>query len=172
MVWYLAIMSALPRVYLAGPDVFRPNAEERGAELKDICRKHGLEGVYPLDHAPQSDDPEKIRAHCIALICDFKAVVADISPFRGIHMDPGTAFEIGYAAACNREIFLWSGDARSLVERVSAIGRVRGDESDNFRDERGYLIDNQPENLMITYGQIVHDSAEHAIEQAALYLHR
>jgi nucleoside 2-deoxyribosyltransferase len=37
------------RVYLAGPDVFYPDAAERAARLKEMCHKNGLEGVFPLD---------------------------------------------------------------------------------------------------------------------------
>ena len=37
------------RVYLAGPDVFVPDAAGRAAALKSICARHGLIGVSPLD---------------------------------------------------------------------------------------------------------------------------
>lgn len=39
-----------PRIYLAGPEVFFPNALEQGAEKKRLCCEHGFEGVYPLDN--------------------------------------------------------------------------------------------------------------------------
>ncbi len=45
------------RVYLAGPDVFRPDAEAFGARLKAICAGHGLDGVFPLDGLAGGDDP-------------------------------------------------------------------------------------------------------------------
>ena len=39
----------MPSVYLAGFDVFYPDALARGDYLKALCATHGLEGLYPLD---------------------------------------------------------------------------------------------------------------------------
>ena len=33
----------MKRVYLAGPEVFRPDAQEEGARLRAICAEHGLD---------------------------------------------------------------------------------------------------------------------------------
>ncbi|MBE7942197.1 nucleoside 2-deoxyribosyltransferase, partial [Ramlibacter aquaticus] len=41
----------MPRVYLAGPDVFRPDAEAFGRALAQACAALGLQGVFPLDGA-------------------------------------------------------------------------------------------------------------------------
>ena len=41
----------MPSVYLAGFDVFYPDALARGEYLKALCATHGLEGLYPLDAA-------------------------------------------------------------------------------------------------------------------------
>ena len=38
-------------LYLAGPDVFRPDAAARGEALKALCREFGFEGLFPLDQA-------------------------------------------------------------------------------------------------------------------------
>ena len=40
----------LLRVYLAGPDVFLPNAAEIGRRKREICAQYGFEGVFPLDN--------------------------------------------------------------------------------------------------------------------------
>ena len=40
-----------PRIYLAGPEVFFPNAREQGEIKKRLCAAHGFAGVYPLDNA-------------------------------------------------------------------------------------------------------------------------
>ncbi|MHA2066225.1 MAG: nucleoside 2-deoxyribosyltransferase, partial [Candidatus Thorarchaeota archaeon] len=42
--------SAAPRVYLAGPSVFRTDAKEYGEHLKKVAGKLGLNGEYPLDN--------------------------------------------------------------------------------------------------------------------------
>jgi nucleoside 2-deoxyribosyltransferase len=38
-------------IYLAGPDVFLPDAVEIGRRKAEICALHGLTGLYPLDNA-------------------------------------------------------------------------------------------------------------------------
>ncbi len=39
------------KIYLAGPDVFLPDAIEIGHRKAAICARHGLTGLYPLDNA-------------------------------------------------------------------------------------------------------------------------
>ena len=38
------------KIYLAGPDVFLPDAVEIGRRKADICARHGLVGLYPLNN--------------------------------------------------------------------------------------------------------------------------
>lgn len=148
-------MSRPLRLYLAGPEVFRPDAATEGARLVALCGAAGAEGLFPL-HAEGVD----IRQACIDMIEEADALVANISPFRGIHMDPGTAFEVGYAEARGKPVFLWSSDTRTLVERVPA--RADG------RDGEGNLVEDggRPENLMIVDGRRVWAAPEEAIAEA------
>ncbi|MDQ0510752.1 nucleoside 2-deoxyribosyltransferase [Ancylobacter amanitiformis] len=146
-----------PRLYLAGPDVFRPDAAAEGERLKRLCREAGLEGLYPLDG--QGDD---IRRNCIDMIAQADGLVANISPFRGHHMDPGTAFEIGYAQALGKPVFTWSSERRPLAERIPAAAPGR--------DGDGHLIEDfgKPENLMIVPdGHVVWAGPDEAIHEAA-----
>ncbi len=102
---------------------------------------------------------------CLASINAADAVVANISPFRGAHMDPGTAWEVGYAEAQGKPVFLWSTDTREMVERIRGTFGPRG-----MTDLNGHLIENfgKPENLMITAEQIlVYDTPQDAIRAAA-----
>jgi len=150
------------RLYLAGPDVFRPDAVEQGDRLKALCVENGVEGLYPLD----GKDAD-IRRRCIEMMDKADALVANITPFRGVHMDPGTAFEIGYAEAKGKRIFLWSDDPRMVAERVTPAP----DKTD--RDGDGHLIENfgKAENLMIVRdGARVWPNAEGAIREAAAAL--
>lgn len=147
----------VPKLYLAGPEVFRRDAHDEGARLKALCEAAGMEGLYPLD----AGDPD-IRRGCIAQIDRADAMVANISPFRGHHMDPGTAFEIGYAQALGKPVYLWSADTRTLTERIPAP-----DGAD--RDAEGHLIEDfgKAENLMIVPdGARVWASADEAIAEA------
>ena len=40
-----------PRIYLAGPDVFLPDAVAMGEAKKRLCAARGLAGAFPLDNA-------------------------------------------------------------------------------------------------------------------------
>jgi len=83
-------------VYLAGPDVFLADAIDVGRVKKAHCSDHGLVGVFPLDAelalAHQDGISERIFNANVALIGQCAAVVANITPFRGLSVDPGTAF--------------------------------------------------------------------------------
>ena len=46
------------KIYLAGPDVFLPDAVEIGRQKAAICAAHGLTGVYPLDNAIDLTSPD------------------------------------------------------------------------------------------------------------------
>src|ERR1700733_30960 len=39
------------KIYLAGPDVFLHDAVEIGQRKVQLCARHGLTGLYPLDNA-------------------------------------------------------------------------------------------------------------------------
>ena len=38
------------KIYLAGPDVFLHDAVDIGQRKMDLCARHGLTGLYPLDN--------------------------------------------------------------------------------------------------------------------------
>ena len=84
---------APPLLYLAGPDVFVPEPHARGVALKALCTEAGAIGLFPIDDAAHG--PEAIREANMAMIRRCDAVVANMTPFRGPSMDPGTAYEMG-----------------------------------------------------------------------------
>ncbi|HRF08536.1 MAG TPA: nucleoside 2-deoxyribosyltransferase [Xanthobacteraceae bacterium] len=162
-----------PKVYLAGPGVFRRDAIEHGKHLKELCEKHGLIGLYPLDNEINLSRPDAAQRIYLANLDQIRqadAVIADISPFRGPHMDPGTAFEIGYARAKSIPTFLYSDSDGALADRITPVHLMATGE---WFDKDGMLIENfgLAENLMITPSQApthrVHATAEVAIKAAA-----
>jgi nucleoside 2-deoxyribosyltransferase len=143
------------RVYLAGPDVFRPDAEAFGAQLKAICARHGLEGVFPLDPLASGDDPSWSAlplAHTIARrneahIAGASVLIANLTPFRGPSADAGTVFEIGFARARGLAIFAWSNSTAPFSARTRAFTGATG-----ARDAEDMLIEDfsgMADNLMI-----------------------
>lgn len=124
-------------VYLAGFDVFYPDAVQRGARMKIACAERGLIGLYPFDN--EADCAEEIFEGNLSLIRRADLVVANLNPFRGQEMDSGTAFEIGYAHALGKEIWGYLDDDRPMRDR---LGETDGD---------GMTVENfgYPVNLMI-----------------------
>ena len=81
-------MQQVTPVYLAGFDVFREDAVERGEYLKRLCRAQGLEGLYPFDNeVPEGlAAAERAAQICqlnLAMIRAADAVLANLDPFRG-----------------------------------------------------------------------------------------
>jgi nucleoside 2-deoxyribosyltransferase len=158
-------------VYLAGPAVFRSDADAHGAALKRLCIENGLEPLWPLDNEPKSSDTaalaREIRLMNCAMIERAAAVIADISPFRGPNMDPGTAFEIGYAIALKKLVFVYTdAPGETLLDRTKAtfelrkIGATYFDADDMEVEDFGLH-----ENLMIaTVTETVYGSFEEALD--------
>lgn len=148
-------------VYLAGPGVFRPDVAELRATLLACCDRHGLQGLWPGDglHA----DAASIFAANVELLRRCDGVVADISPFRGPHLDPGTAWEIGWAVHAGKPVVAYTSDMRVLANRIPG-GRTKGRDRNGNTVERFDLVD----NLMICCSvDDLWPSAEFAIKAMA-----
>lgn len=156
------------QVYLAGPDVFRENAKAHLAKLQGFCAAHGLTGLSPLDtelshFANDRHTAMRIFAGNVGLMNKADVAIANICPFRGPNMDPGTAFEIGYMHALGKAVFCYTSDGRTLSRRSAPVFAL-----DTFPiiEEFGLV-----ENLMIIGGShAVYASAEDAILAAKRFL--
>ncbi len=153
------------RVYLAGPDVFLPSPLERAALLKDVCARHGLVGVSPLDTPgyaaaghdtaahPAADLAEPFRiAHCNeAHIRSSQALIANLTPFRGPSADAGTVFELGFMRALGRPVFGWTNDHVPFAARTRAAVGAAPASDGGFRDAHGMALEDfgLHDNLMI-----------------------
>lgn len=118
-----------PRVYLAGPDVFLPDALEVGAAKKQLCAEVGLVGVFPLDGPYErlgglGPTEAGLVAFdiCVELMDTCELAVANMTPFRGPSMDVGTAVEMGYMYAQGKAVFGYSNTPGVYSDRVSADG--------------------------------------------------
>jgi nucleoside 2-deoxyribosyltransferase len=154
-----------PRVYLAGPDVFLPDAEAWSAQRKAICAHHGLAGVSPLD--PLAAEPaawaalpdwQRIALRNETHIAGAAAVIANLTPFRGPSADPGTVYEVGYARGRGLPIFGYANGValftrRSLDFAMAHGGAVAGP-GGVWRDGEGLLIEQfrRVDNLMLDAG--------------------
>ena len=139
------------RIYLAGPEVFLPDPLALGAAKKAICARHGMEGVFPLDApAPMPSGPpdwRRIHAANEAHIQGCDALVANLTPFRGIAADPGTVFELGYMRGLGRPVFGYTHAPEDYRARIVSARQ----EADHWRDAEGLEIEDfgLAENLML-----------------------
>lgn len=140
-------------VYLAGPDVFLPDAMAVGRAKAEICREAGLQALYPLDAELELDwetTPKPVLAQAIfqsncAMIARADAVLANLTPFRGPSADAGTVWEVGYAHAMGKPVFGYSNVAAAFAARTRAFVASRPDglQVEDF--------DLQSDNLMLHF---------------------
>ncbi len=115
----------MKKIYLAGPDVFLPNAIEEGERLKALCKEYGYEGLFPMDNVISGETPKEIAQKIqeankqMIHMCDI--VIANLSPFRGPEPDSGTVWEVGYAQAFGKKVVGYSTDLRTLKEKTQAL---------------------------------------------------
>jgi nucleoside 2-deoxyribosyltransferase len=138
------------KAYLAGPDVFFPNAKAEGKRKCELLLAHGIAGHFPLDNEiPESEEmAHEIFLGNVELINRSDIVLANIMPFRGPSLDPGTAWEIGYAYARGIPVICY-GSTGSYLERCRALGL---ESVISALDHDGMQIEdfNEQENLMIS----------------------
>lgn len=139
-------------VYLAGPDVFLPNAVEVGREKVAICAEFGFAGLFPLDkEIEDSGNAFAIFEGNRTLMLEADAGLFNLTPFRGPSADVGTVFELGFMHALGKPIFAYSADHRLFVERVSATHGPVKYSSQNIIDRSGYTVErfDLHDNLML-----------------------
>ncbi|KAF1054595.1 MAG: hypothetical protein GAK43_00786 [Stenotrophomonas maltophilia] len=160
------------KIYLAGPDVFRPDAADHGARLKALCQEYGFQGLFPLDHElpahltdPQHQAIWIYRAN-LKLIDEADCVLANLASFRGSEPDSGTCFEIGYAAAQGKPLYGYMPDASSYAERMQRkYPEWLGPAPDRDRDGNSLEAFGLPLNLMLAVPtQIVAGGPREALE--------
>lgn len=134
------------KIYLAGPDIFRPDVQDWIANARELCRQHGFEALTPLDH--EETEPRKILEGNLELIRKAQIVVANLNPFRGFEPDSGTAFQLGYALALGKKLWGYIDSSESLLERIRCS---EGLSADTKRDRGGMAIEDfgLPLNLML-----------------------
>lgn len=140
------------KLYLAGPDVFRPDALAWAESARDLCRRHGYEALTPIDHGETT--PERIFQANLDLIRKAQIVVANLNPFRGSEPDSGTCFEIGYALALDKKVCGYIERTETLQARVN---RLEGADPARTHDNQGLAIEDfgLPVNLMLAVPALI-----------------
>jgi nucleoside 2-deoxyribosyltransferase len=138
------------KVYIAGPDVFRPDALRWAETVRAQCLALGLEALIPLDG--DACTPAGIYANNIDMIRAADAVVANLNPFRGAEPDSGTCFEVGFALALEKQVVGYLHSPELLCARVERLqGKPLEAGDDCMLDVTGLRVENfgLPLNLML-----------------------
>ncbi len=149
------------RVYLAGPEVFLPNAREVLDKKIALTRAAGLIPVTPGDlEIPKAPTKrqfgENISAIDEQMMNSAQAIIANLTPFRGLHADTGTVFELGFMCGQGKAAFAYSNVRANHYQRVldyyggkvavAPDGRLRGPDGISVEDFE------MNENLMLDGG--------------------
>lgn len=132
----------LPQIYLAGPDIFRPDATQRFAELSQLCRVFGMQALLPIDVGTFVGDTARrsIESCMQRLQHEADGMIANLQPFRGAEPDSRTVFEVGVAVARGLPVVAYNA-VGAYAERVRAVMPVRFDAHGVLRDDDGWEIE-------------------------------
>jgi nucleoside 2-deoxyribosyltransferase len=165
----------MPRIYLAGPDVFRPDVKEHMGRLSATCARLGMEALLPSDglapdHVPDDEIPRFIYETNMAQLRRADGVIANLEPFRGAEPDSGTVFEVGAAVALGIPVVAYGvegvyADRVGDQQRITRIGGM-------LRDQKNLVVEDfgLPLNLMLASSVKIGQSAEHALAIMAAIL--
>ena len=150
----------MTKIYLAGPDLFLPDAVDIGRRKAELCRRHGLTGLYPLDNSVElaaRDASLKIFRGNEAMMNEADAIIANLTPFRGPSADAGTVYEVGYMAGRGKLCLGYSNDPSTYTDRVRKFTPVTSRDR-LLVDARGLTVEDfgLSDNLMIVHALDLH----------------
>jgi nucleoside 2-deoxyribosyltransferase len=151
------------KIYLAGPDVFLPDAFEAGRAKAAICTRHGLSGLYPLDNtvdlASHTASLDIFRGN-EAMMDSADAIIANLTPFRGPGADAGTVYELGYMAGSGKFCLGYSNDPSIYAERARRFTKVEA-RNGLLVDADGLTVEDfgLSDNLMMIHALELHGAA-------------
>jgi nucleoside 2-deoxyribosyltransferase len=156
------------KIYLAGPDVFLHDAVDVGRRKVELCARHGLTGLYPLDNAidlaahdltAQNASLRIFRGNETMMIAA-DAIIANLTPFRGPGADAGTVYELGYMAGRGKLCLGYSNDPTCYADRVRELTEVTS-RYGRLVDAQGLTVEDfgLADNLMMIHALDLHGSA-------------
>lgn len=134
------------KLYLAGPEVFLPNAMEHAQSQRDLCTQYGFIGLHPIDNNVDiengSDDTAvRIYRGDVRQIRECDIVVANCNPFRGALMDDRTAYELGFGNALGKPSYGYLKNTYTYNQRMIDYGQGFFSHTHNaYIDCQNYLL--------------------------------
>jgi nucleoside 2-deoxyribosyltransferase len=153
----------LMKIYLAGPDVFLPDSADIGRRKVELCARHGLTGLYPLDNAidlAARDASLKIFRGNETRMIEADAIIANLTPFRGPGADAGTVYELGYMAGRGKLCLGYTNDPSGYADRVRGFTEVSSRDG-RLVDAQGLTVEDfgLTDNLMMIHALDLHGCA-------------
>src|ERR1700737_421709 len=153
----------MTKIYLAGPDVFLPDALDIGRRKTELCSRHGLIGLYPLDDAVDraaADASLRIFRGNETMMIEADAIIANLTPFRGPGADAGTVYELGYMAGRGKLCLGYSNNPSSYADRVREFTDVSSRDG-RLIDALGLTVEDfgLSDNLMMIHALDLHGCA-------------
>lgn len=150
------------KIYLAGFDVFYPNALEVLDKKKRLCETYGFIGLAPLDNAvdfaqSKSQIRKVIYEANIELIKEADFLCVNLNAFRHGEPDAGTVFEIGYGVALGKAVYVYVDTTDTMLEKTRKNDVDCICEDGVWFDGNGLMIEDFDGmfNLMITESTII-----------------
>ncbi|VTZ52302.1 Nucleoside 2-deoxyribosyltransferase [Methylocella tundrae] len=143
------------RIYLAGPEVFLPDAKAAGERKTALCAQYGFEGLFPLESEALDDGVERSLSIYRAnrgMILAADGAIFNLTPFRGPSADAGTVFELGLCAGLGKPVFAYSNEDGALLDRMKRdMGATFDAATGRWRDALGMTIEDfgHADNLML-----------------------
>lgn len=114
------------KAYLAGPDVFLPNAADQAAAKVALCVAYGLTGIAPFNPALDLALPpgalwRRIYEDDLRMMRDCDIIIANLTPFRGTSADAGTLVELGWFLGAGKPAYGYSNSAMGFADRTRTL---------------------------------------------------
>lgn len=169
------------KVYLAGPEVFLPNAREVLDRKIALTRRYGFIPISPGDLEVPATDTKRSKGLAISsinerLMLGSDMIIANLTPFRGVAADVGTAFELGFMCARGCPAYAFSNTVSDHFARVARHydGQIRSDTENRPRGPDGLAVEDfdMVDNLMLDGGIEVRGGVivTREVEAAELFL--
>lgn len=162
-----------PQIYLAGPDVFRPDARNHFLRLAAACDALGLAALLPADgnEGQALEAPEnQIYEANMQRLRSADGVLANLACFRGLEPDSGTVFEVGAAVALGIPVVAYGVPEGSYADRAQAALPCEKDASGVLRESAtGIAVEDfgQQLNLMLACSMHIEPTPEAALNKMA-----
>jgi nucleoside 2-deoxyribosyltransferase len=153
-------MRRISSIFLAGPDQWFPEAEDHLSRARGMIELAGYTPMIGAGGGLIETERSEVMARetyakTLQTLRTADAVIANLTPWRGVGADPAAAFQVGFASALGKPVFAYlnvaAEDEADVRGRVEAQFGASPDSAGVWRDADDCEIEDYglPENLML-----------------------